>query len=305
MIRNGRTPTILLIALIVIILIISYNNWSLSQRNITLRDALIAKDEKLNDIMEKKAYVEKQIGVNSDRIKYFEDRIEANKQASKQKDTEIDDLNSKLKQKITDNDRLTIELSEAKEALNLCKHEKNKEIELAKNEELTRHQEEINKLMSQLNKTNCDSDSTLKNFKTNLVKLIKDQISGPESLKIVSLIESENRNTTLLENVNRVINGQNLVDKKEDAKEIDVCKLQKLPGNCSNPVERFYFDTVSEHCLIFTYSGCNGNQNNFETKEECMTKCSRTTSDKKLEDDRKAVTIQLNATLTNATQVKN
>lgn len=117
MIRNGRTPTILLVALVLIILILCYNNWGLSQRNISLRESLMAKEEKLNDMMEKKAFVEKQIGINSDRIKYFEERIEANKQIAQQKDSDIDDLNSKLKTKITENDKLTLELNDAKEAL--------------------------------------------------------------------------------------------------------------------------------------------------------------------------------------------
>lgn len=117
MIRNGRTPTILLVALVLIILILFYNNWGLSQRNISLRESLMAKEEKLNDMMEKKAFVEKQIGINSDRIKYFEERIEANKQIAQQKDSDIDDLNSKLKTKITENDKLTLELNDAKEAL--------------------------------------------------------------------------------------------------------------------------------------------------------------------------------------------
>lgn len=117
MIRNGRTPTILLVALTLIILILCYNNWGLSQRNISLREALMAKDEKLSDMMEKKAFVEKQVGVNSDRIKYFEERIEANKQIAQQKDSDIDDLSSKLKAKSTENDKLILELNDAKEAL--------------------------------------------------------------------------------------------------------------------------------------------------------------------------------------------
>lgn len=117
MIRNGRTPTILLVAMILIILILCYNNWGLSQRNISLRESLIAKDEKLNDMMEKKAFDEKQFGINSDRIKYFEQRIEADKQIAQQKDSDIDDLNSKLKAKSTENDKLTLELNDAKEAL--------------------------------------------------------------------------------------------------------------------------------------------------------------------------------------------
>lgn len=117
MIRNGRTPTLLLVGLVILILIISYNHWSLSQKNVALKDALFLKEEKLNDLMEKKAYVEKQVNINSDRIKYFEERIEANSQALKQKDTEIDDLNTRLRSKIQENDKLLLELNEIKDSL--------------------------------------------------------------------------------------------------------------------------------------------------------------------------------------------
>lgn len=267
MIRNGRTPTVLLVALTLIIIVISYNNWSLSQRNISLRDALIAKDEKLNDIMEKKAYVEKQLDVNADRVKYFEERIEANKQAAKQKDTDIDDLNSKLKTKTSENDKLAIDLNEAKDALNLCKLEKNKEIELVKSQEAARHQEELNKL---LDKTNCNSQ--MDTYKSNLINLVKSQFLENDSIKILSLINTADTNSINIPNKKRDLN---LVDKKEEhTTTIDVCSLPKLVGDCNNSTDRYFFDSVSGRCLVFAFSGCNGNQNNFETQELCTSKCS-------------------------------
>jgi tissue factor pathway inhibitor len=37
--------------------------------------------------------------------------------------------------------------------------------------------------------------------------------------------------------------------------------------------ERYYYDPASESCTKFVYGGCMGNRNNFETLEECETKC--------------------------------
>ncbi|XP_077468417.1 kunitz-type protease inhibitor 2 [Stigmatopora argus] len=57
-------------------------------------------------------------------------------------------------------------------------------------------------------------------------------------------------------------------------------------GNCSLPMEvgpcraafpRFYYHTVNETCLEFTYGGCQGNGNSFATREECQSTCGQVT----------------------------
>lgn len=53
-----------------------------------------------------------------------------------------------------------------------------------------------------------------------------------------------------------------------------LCKLPKAIGDCLNSTERYFYDLNSEKCLIFSYSGCNGNQNNFASLEECTNRCS-------------------------------
>jgi hypothetical protein len=35
----------------------------------------------------------------------------------------------------------------------------------------------------------------------------------------------------------------------------DICKLAKDPGTCDNSTERYYYDSESERCLVFAYSG--------------------------------------------------
>lgn len=47
-------------------------------------------------------------------------------------------------------------------------------------------------------------------------------------------------------------------------------------GSCENEtnyIRRYFFDDTRGTCLSFIYSGCNGNENNFETYESCLEKC--------------------------------
>lgn len=44
-------------------------------------------------------------------------------------------------------------------------------------------------------------------------------------------------------------------------------------GPCRGNIPRWYFDRQSNQCLEFLYGGCQGNTNNFETREECQKSC--------------------------------
>ncbi|MEE6489877.1 hypothetical protein FKM82_015709 [Ascaphus truei] len=52
-----------------------------------------------------------------------------------------------------------------------------------------------------------------------------------------------------------------------------VCGLKQDGGSCKASLERFYFNIYTRKCEHFEYGGCGGNENNFETKEECREKC--------------------------------
>ncbi|CAC5389451.1 TFPI [Mytilus coruscus] len=53
----------------------------------------------------------------------------------------------------------------------------------------------------------------------------------------------------------------------------NVCDLPKIVGPCKARMKRFYYDVNSGMCGEFYYGGCDGNENNFKTKEECKTIC--------------------------------
>lgn len=55
----------------------------------------------------------------------------------------------------------------------------------------------------------------------------------------------------------------------------NVCDLPKIVGPCNARMKRFYYDVNSGMCGEFYYGGCDGNENNFKTKEECKTICKK------------------------------
>ncbi|KAL7050163.1 hypothetical protein ACKWTF_003970 [Chironomus riparius] len=53
------------------------------------------------------------------------------------------------------------------------------------------------------------------------------------------------------------------------------CLLDPKPGACRSHAEnRWYYDKNLQDCSAFPYSGCHGNKNNFESKEQCQQICS-------------------------------
>ena len=52
-----------------------------------------------------------------------------------------------------------------------------------------------------------------------------------------------------------------------------MCMLPKEVGRCRGSVTRFYFNYQTETCEQFTYGGCGGNANNFDTLDECQQAC--------------------------------
>ncbi|RWS27622.1 papilin-like protein, partial [Leptotrombidium deliense] len=60
-------------------------------------------------------------------------------------------------------------------------------------------------------------------------------------------------------------------------REVNVCTLEKEPGNCFNFQERWYFDSEDQQCHRFHFSGCAGNGNNFASFSECESRCGRRT----------------------------
>lgn len=60
----------------------------------------------------------------------------------------------------------------------------------------------------------------------------------------------------------------------------DICSLPSITGRCRGSFYRWYYNKDRAECLQFVYGGCNGNKNNFKTREECERECVAGTSGK-------------------------
>jgi hypothetical protein len=124
---NPKTPSLLLACLVLIIFIIVYNYWKLSDENYVLKERLFITEEKWNDLKELFAKVDKQNEANLNRIKTFELTAQSNAEILKKKDSELDELSSNLKKKILINDQILVDLKEAREKLNECTNSSEKQ----------------------------------------------------------------------------------------------------------------------------------------------------------------------------------
>ncbi|KAK6102220.1 Kunitz/Bovine pancreatic trypsin inhibitor domain family protein [Brugia pahangi] len=52
-----------------------------------------------------------------------------------------------------------------------------------------------------------------------------------------------------------------------------ICSQPLRLGNCKENIRRYWYDAVNHACQIFNYTGCQGNDNNFETLLECQNTC--------------------------------
>uniref|UniRef100_A0A672LH73 BPTI/Kunitz inhibitor domain-containing protein n=1 Tax=Sinocyclocheilus grahami TaxID=75366 RepID=A0A672LH73_SINGR len=55
------------------------------------------------------------------------------------------------------------------------------------------------------------------------------------------------------------------------------CRLPSVVGICRAAFPRFYYDVTNQTCKQFIYGGCGGNDNNFNSQEECEASCSGVT----------------------------
>lgn len=55
----------------------------------------------------------------------------------------------------------------------------------------------------------------------------------------------------------------------------DPCLLDREVGLCRAAIPRYNFDRETKQCIKFSFGGCQGNANNFVTKEDCVSKCQK------------------------------
>uniref|UniRef100_A0A670ZP83 BPTI/Kunitz inhibitor domain-containing protein n=1 Tax=Pseudonaja textilis TaxID=8673 RepID=A0A670ZP83_PSETE len=63
--------------------------------------------------------------------------------------------------------------------------------------------------------------------------------------------------------------------KKRKERKSDQCQLPRNQGSCSKELQHFYYDPEEKKCISFVYHGCEGNSNNFPTRELCEKACGK------------------------------
>ncbi|KAL3985162.1 Kunitz/Bovine pancreatic trypsin inhibitor domain family protein [Acanthocheilonema viteae] len=58
-----------------------------------------------------------------------------------------------------------------------------------------------------------------------------------------------------------------------DNNEKDICQLDRESGPCTDPVTQWYFNASLSQCMQFTYGGCRGNANRFNSQKLCEQRC--------------------------------
>ncbi|XP_041970064.1 papilin-like isoform X2 [Aricia agestis] len=73
--------------------------------------------------------------------------------------------------------------------------------------------------------------------------------------------------------------GPNRFTTLEECQQIcqpDPCAQPLEPGNCLENIMQWYYEQSRDDCQQFLYTGCSGNDNRFETREECLGRCRKT-----------------------------
>ncbi|XP_075239222.1 uncharacterized protein LOC142334797 [Convolutriloba macropyga] len=59
----------------------------------------------------------------------------------------------------------------------------------------------------------------------------------------------------------------------EETSSVPQCEQPQRVGPCRAAIPRFFYDKETKACVAFIFGGCNPNDNNFKTNEECIRTC--------------------------------
>ncbi|XP_069402428.1 trophoblast Kunitz domain protein 1-like [Ovis canadensis] len=105
---------------------------------------------------------------------------------------------------------------------------------------------------------------------TGLAEIVTKALKGQV---MISGIQFENRMPEELPTLNMEYSTLNEENKVSPAFMPAFCVEPKFVGVCNGSMTRYFYNAQTGHCEMFVYGGCGGNENNFQTLEECMKTC--------------------------------
>uniref|UniRef100_A0A0M3IQG7 Papilin n=1 Tax=Ascaris lumbricoides TaxID=6252 RepID=A0A0M3IQG7_ASCLU len=129
-----------------------------------------------------------------------------------------------------------------------------------------------------------DSDSNAADIEENEIKAgTTEPIESPSQtiqLSRLSKMETFTPNSPMqtthpVEPLAPLISKQDIGTPAESLLPENRCIHARDPGDCNGQFVRWYWDSNVKMCEVFTYTGCNGNGNNFASREECISVCHR------------------------------
>ena len=113
----GKTPSFIVIGLLVVIAILGFNYWNVSSKNSVLVRELAEMSEKLRLTSVKKLAIEKRNDALLQKVRENESDIEKHKTLSQRKEEEVANLNSQLDTKKSEADNQQSELNRLRQDL--------------------------------------------------------------------------------------------------------------------------------------------------------------------------------------------
>ncbi|NXN38039.1 SPIT2 inhibitor, partial [Rhinoptilus africanus] len=68
-------------------------------------------------------------------------------------------------------------------------------------------------------------------------------------------------------------NANSFPSERECQDACEHCVAPRVTGPCRAAFPRWFYAPANRTCQQFIYGGCRGNKNNFQSQEECLSRC--------------------------------
>jgi hypothetical protein len=105
-------------------------------------------------------------------------------------------------------------------------------------------------------------------------RICQENVNNNEVAPVLVNLEDKNEHlitSTHFITISTTRKQPDLMQKVEE--KIDICELPMAQGNCSQKDVKWFYDQKTKYCREFVFTGCNGNENRFETRPQCTDLC--------------------------------